>query len=79
VRQDKEAARQDKEAARQDKEVARQDKEAARQDKDALATYGMIEGADSHISLCHALANWSLTLVYCPFIVLALEQMQVLR
>ena len=42
--------------------IADIEKEVARQDKDALATYGMIEGADPRISpLRRALAVWGLT------------------
>jgi hypothetical protein len=42
--------------------VADIEKEASRQDKDALASYGMLEGADPRISpLRRALAVWGLT------------------
>ena len=42
--------------------VADIEKEAGRQEKDALATYGMLEGADARISpLRRALAVWGLT------------------
>jgi hypothetical protein len=38
--------------------VADIEKEAGRQEKDAIATYGMLEGADARISpLCRALAD----------------------
>ena len=42
--------------------VAEIEKEAARQEKDAIATYGMLEGADPRIApLRRALAVWGLT------------------
>ena len=42
--------------------VADIEKEAARQEKDAMATYGMLEGADPRIApLRRALAVWGLT------------------
>jgi len=42
--------------------VADLEKEAARQEKDALATYGMLQGADPRVSpLRRALAVWGLT------------------
>ena len=42
--------------------IADVEKEAARQEKDAIATYGMLEGADPRIApLRRALAVWGLT------------------
>ena len=41
--------------------IADMEKEAARQEKDALATYGMLEGADPRVApLRRALAVWGL-------------------